>query len=215
MHTGNSNSSSGSPENPEEEKLSTREGYDKWSSIYDDEDNPLIQLEKPVFQKMTGDVRGLRVLDAGCGTGRHALALAAAGAEVTAMDFSEGMLARARAKRGAADVRWIEHDLATSFPFANAGFDLAISCLVLDHIRDLEGVFRELKRVVKNGGFIVTTVMHPAMMLRGVQARFTDPKTGRRVLPAAVSNQISTYVMSVQQAGLTFDQLSSIPLMKP
>ena len=48
-----------------------------------------------------GDVRGRRVLDLGCGTGRHAIPLAAAGAVVTAVDFSEQMLAAARRKPGA------------------------------------------------------------------------------------------------------------------
>ncbi|MBI4578804.1 MAG: hypothetical protein HY718_03825, partial [Planctomycetes bacterium] len=53
--------------------LPTREGYDRWSSIYDGEDNPLIELEEPIVAGLLGDVHGLEVADIGCGTGRHAL----------------------------------------------------------------------------------------------------------------------------------------------
>jgi hypothetical protein len=46
------------------------------------------------------------------------------------------------------------------------------------------------------------SVMHPAMMIQGVQARFTDPATGQRVMPESVPNQISNYVMGAVNAGL-------------
>jgi malonyl-CoA O-methyltransferase len=57
-------------------------------------------------------------------------------------------------------------------------------------------------------GFIVVSVMHPAMMLKGVQARFDDPKTGRKVWPESVPNQISDYVMGATHAGLRILALS-------
>jgi malonyl-CoA O-methyltransferase len=50
--------------------------------------------------------------------------------------------------------------------------------------------------------------MHPAMMLRGVQARFTDPASGRETRPASQPNQISDYVMAALHAGLTIDHFS-------
>ena len=73
-------------------KAAVRVGYDRWSEIYDQEANPLVGLEEPVVREALGDVAGLSVLDLGCGTGRHALWMAAAGASVTAIDFSEGMM---------------------------------------------------------------------------------------------------------------------------
>ena len=73
-----------------------REGYDLWATVYDDDQNPLQALEGPLVQQACGNVQGHRVLDMGCGTGRHALWLAQAGADVTGIDFSEAMLAKAR-----------------------------------------------------------------------------------------------------------------------
>ena len=70
-----------------------RGGYDRWSVVYDHDANPLPPLEEPLVHAALGKVFGRTVLDLGCGTGRHALWLAQAGASVTAVDFSEGMLA--------------------------------------------------------------------------------------------------------------------------
>src|SRR6516225_8755420 len=95
---------------PEVERLPAREGYDRWAAIYDDEDNPLIALEEPLVRGLLGDTRGLDVADLGCGTGRHAVPLAQAGARVTALDFADAMVARARGKPGWERVRFVAHD---------------------------------------------------------------------------------------------------------
>ena len=106
---------------------------------------------------------GLTVADIGCGTGRHALRLAAAGARVTAVDFSEAMLQRARAKPGAEAITFVRHDLAKPFPLASAAFDRVFCCLVLDHIAELDKFFLELRRLCRPKGCVIISVMHPAM----------------------------------------------------
>lgn len=204
---------SGAP-HPPTRTVPTHEGYDLWSSSYDSDGNPLIALEERIVLPLIGGeraVRGLRVLDVGCGTGRHTLRLAAQGARVTGIDFSSGMLAAARAKPGAAGVEWIAHDLgdaARDWPVPVGAFDLVTCALVLDHVHDVPAFFRQLARAAKPGGRIIVTVMHPAMMLRGVQARFTDEATGERVMPRSAPNQISDYVLGALGAGLRLDHLS-------
>jgi malonyl-CoA O-methyltransferase len=151
------------------------------------------------------------VLDVGCGTGRHALRVAQAGAHVTAIDFSPLMLEQAKAKRGTERVEFRVHDLATPMPFEGARFDRVICGLVVDHIADLSGLFREMRRVCRpasEGGAVVVSVMHPAMMLRGVQARFREASTGREIRPESQPNQISDYVLAATRAGFTLDHLS-------
>src|SRR5262249_4689842 len=125
--------------------LPAREGYDQWAAVYDADDNPLVALEGPWVEHLLGDVRGLTVLDLGCGTGRHALRMAAAGAVVHALDFSSAMLERARQKAGAADISFHFHDLVAPLPFAAESFDRVVCGLVVDHIADLENLFREIR----------------------------------------------------------------------
>ena len=183
-------------------EVPTREGYDQWAGHYDADANPLVILEEPLVAAAMGEVRGLRIADIGGGTGRHALRLAGAGADVTGVDFSEEMLAKARAKPGAERVRFIRHDLSTPLPLREGEFDRVLCCLVLDHIADLGLLFRELARICKREGRVLITAMHPAMMLKGVQARFTDQVSGEKVHVASVPNQISDYVMAAVGAGL-------------
>lgn len=188
----------------------TREGYDRWAGVYDNDGNPLVALEERVAVPMLGDVRGLSVADVGCGTGRHALRLATAGARVTALDYSCGMLNAARGKPGAERVRWIEHDLGERLPLEDGTFDRVVCALVFDHVSGVEELMRELGRVCKPGpdGFVLVTVMHPAMMLRGVQARFTDPESGHKTMLASVPNQVSDYVNGALRAGLRIEHMS-------
>jgi malonyl-CoA O-methyltransferase len=182
--------------------LSTREGYDRWAATYDTMGNWLLDLEEPEVERALGDTSDLDVLDVGAGTGRHAIRIAESGARVTAVDFSEEMLARARQKPGADLVRWVVHDVAQPLPFAAGSYDRVLSALVLEHIpvEDLTAFFRDLGRVVRSDGVIVVTAMHPAMFLKGVSANFRDE--AGEVRPRSYVATLSDYVMGAIQAGL-------------
>ena len=93
---------------------------------------------------------GDRVLDACCGTGDLAIAATRAGAgSVVGLDFSEGMLARARRK--SQRVEWVRGDLL-SLPFDDASFDSATVGFGVRNVADLERALRELRRVLRPGG---------------------------------------------------------------
>jgi ubiquinone/menaquinone biosynthesis C-methylase UbiE len=179
-----------------------KSAYDRWAAVYDHDANPLPALEEPIFRRAVGDPSGLRALDLGCGTGRHALWLAQAGAEVIAVDFSEGMLAKAREKRGADRIRFFSHDLHTPLPLAERTFDLVVSGLVLEHLRDLNLFFAEVRRMLRPRGRAVISAMHPAMFLRESQARFTDPGSGEVVQPGSLPHTLSDMIMAAVRAGL-------------
>jgi malonyl-CoA O-methyltransferase len=189
------------------ESLAIRAGYDRWALVYDHDANPLPALEEPVVREAVGDVRGVTALDLGCGTGRHALWLAAAGAIVTAIDFSDNMLAEARRKPGAAAVEFLSHDLHERLPFPAGRFDLVVSGLVLEHLRDLGGFFGEARRVLRTEGRAVVSAMHPAMFLRGSQARFTDPASGEVVQPGSFPHRMGDFVMAALRAGFRLDDV--------
>ena len=190
--------------------LPTREGYDRWAATYDTMGNWLLELEEPEVDRELGKVEGLDVLDVGAGTGRHAIRIAESGARVTAVDFSGEMLAKARQKPGADQVRWLVHDVARheALPFPADSFDRVLSALVLEHIPvdDLASFFRELGRVAREDGVIVVTAMHPAMFLKGVSANFRDESGELR--PRSYVATVSEYVMGAIRAGLVIVTLA-------
>jgi SAM-dependent methyltransferase len=96
---------------------------------------------------------GARILDAGCGSGRNMVDLAAVGT-VTGVELSETSVALAR-ERAAGEV------IAGSvleMPFADGSFDLAVSLDVIEHLEDDLGALRELRRTVVPGGTLLVTV---------------------------------------------------------
>jgi malonyl-CoA O-methyltransferase len=193
---------------PDAIHLDTRDGYDRWSEIYDVEDNPLVMLEEPHVRALLGALAGQAIADVGCGTGRHSAWLARAGAQVTGFDFSEGMLRVARGKPGAEGIRFVRHDVMRPLPAPDAAFDQVLSCLVIDHIPNLAEFFGELARICRPQGRITLSVVHPAMSLKGVRARFYDPRTQQAVYPASCAHQISDYIMAAVRARLPIVYMS-------
>jgi SAM-dependent methyltransferase len=109
---------------------------------------------------------GDRVLDLGCGAGRHAFEAARQGAHVVACDLDLAELKDVRGLFGAmAEAGEIEdgggvavNGDALSLPFPDATFDRIIASEVMEHIPDDAGAARELARVLRPGGTIAVTV---------------------------------------------------------
>ena len=89
--------------------VSTREGYDRWAAIYDDEPNPTTWLDARELPALWPALAGRQVIELGCGTGRVLGPLRERGAIVTGVDFAPGMLQKAAAKHP--DARLVLHDL--------------------------------------------------------------------------------------------------------
>jgi len=158
-------------------EMNVREGYAEWSKQYDGEPNPLIALEEPVVLELIGDVAGMAVLDAACGTGRYALLLAEGGARVCGVDAADEMLTHARRKaaerRFALDLRAADLE---SLPHDDESFDLVVSALALCHVPDLVPVVREFSRVLRPGGRLVISDFHPFCLLIGWRTAFDRPE---------------------------------------
>jgi SAM-dependent methyltransferase len=106
---------------------------------------------------------GERLLDAGCGEGRHCFGALERGARVVGLDLDQGAL---RAAAGALRNRARElgalgemiRGNAFTLPFRNEAFDKVICSEVMEHVHDYRAVARELARVTRPGGMIAVTI---------------------------------------------------------
>jgi SAM-dependent methyltransferase len=110
---------------------------------------------------------GDRVLDLGCGFGRHAFEAARRGAAVVALDAGPEEVAQVRGTLGAmveAGELAADHPAAAvqgdalALPFPDGAFDRVIASEVLEHIPDDQSAMRELCRVLRPGGTMAVTV---------------------------------------------------------
>jgi SAM-dependent methyltransferase len=179
-------------------------GYAGWAESYDDPGNDTIGLEEPVVRALLDELPCGPVLDAACGTGRHAAYLAAAGRDVIGVDASEAMLSRARAKLPRADLRRGE---LTALPLEDGAVGGAVCALALSHLPELGPALCELARVLRPGGRLVISNPHPlAVGLLGWRAVFTDG-AGRRSTIPEYAHLHSDYVSALAAAGFVVRRL--------
>jgi SAM-dependent methyltransferase len=110
---------------------------------------------------LLGDIDGSRVLDAGCGEGYLARALAARGARVTGIDRSTRLIGLARARDPDGAIDYQVADLSRPLPAAAGRFDAAASYLVLNDVRDYRGFAATLAASLAPGGRLVLALNNP------------------------------------------------------
>ncbi len=117
--------------------------------------------ERPATLSLLPDVQGKRVLDAGCGPGVYAEWLVSRGASVVALDANAKMVELARLRlQGRAEI--VQANLEQPLDFLpDDSFDLVLSPLVMDYVKNWATTFGEFHRILKEGGRFVFSIEHP------------------------------------------------------
>lgn len=135
--------------------------------------------ERPATLSLLPDVKGKRVLDAGCGPGLYTRELLDRGAEVVAADVTPAMVEIAQQRIGTG-AEFHVADFSRPLTFAeDASFDVVVCPLMLDYIEDWDPVFAELFRVLRPGGHLVYSHSHPMSDYKLVQTKH-DPESRYR-----------------------------------
>jgi SAM-dependent methyltransferase len=187
------------------------EWYEQWIG-----DSPPLLAEHAdvLLPALTGE----RVLDVACGQGRMSRHLAAAGADVTGIDISAAMLAKARAA-GPPDIAYIHADIA-GYPgwWDGRPFDGCTCELSLMDIDDLAGALSTVSAVLRPGGWFAASIVHPCIPSRGQGLSSWPPEQGydcegwwispdhspggARVRVGATHRKLSTFLNALLDAGL-------------
>ncbi|TDE13088.1 class I SAM-dependent methyltransferase [Jiangella asiatica] len=143
------------------EPFTVTEGYDIWSTDYDEPGNGLLGLDGPIVRRILDDIPAGIAVDAACGTGRHTEHLKALGHDVIGVDASPGMLAKARERLPDADLRL--GDLR-ELPVPDNHADVVVCALALTHLPALGPAIAEFARVLRPGGHLVISDVHSFMI---------------------------------------------------
>ena len=121
-------------------------------------------------------LKNKRILDVGCGKG-GVIACALKGAEAVGFDFDEREIdiAKRRAESYNLGNVSISHGDGENIPFKDNYFDLVMAMSVLEHVKDLEGVIKEMVRVTKPGGYCYVTTPNPIFPREGHYKVFYIP----------------------------------------
>ena len=181
-------------------KIPPQSAYQLWAQSYPPcPHNALMEIEHQQVLALLPEVRGLTVLDAGCGSGRYLQVLSERGARTIGMDLSPAMLERAKqsnARLARADLR--------ALPFDAMSIDLVVCGLALGDFGEIELALTEIARVLCPGGQVIYSVVHPAGEAAGWSRTFESE--GRQLAIDGFWHSLDRHRQACVAAGFTIDQ---------
>lgn len=192
--------------------IETLEGYDRWASEYDAHDNPLITMVEYALDRQPLPIRDRRIVELGCGTGRHAIRMLRNGVRhYTGVDASDEMLRVARGRMEHETVTWQKHDLRERLPCEGGAFDVVLITLLLEHFVAVAPLVFEAARLLVAGGYLRIVELHPELWRRGTRAHFhSDGQQWN--LPSYV-HEAAEFEQAIASAGLGLESIH--PLTPP
>ncbi len=185
-------------------------------------------LLTPRVLEWLGEIRGLEVLDAGCGEGFLSRLMAECGARVTGIDYSKKLLEIAR-ERTPNDLGVVYNhlNLARLDPIKESSFDLIVSLLALQDVPEYQAALQELHRVLRPAGRLFLAFTHPCFTSDGGWVRdeegkklhwkidnyFDERPVEMRLDPESEDNPIgfhrtlSSYYRAITEAGFIIQDL--------
>lgn len=186
--------------------MDTKQAYNRWASQYDTNDNKTRDLEAQALRLALADIPFNTCLEIGCGTGKNTLWFQERAQYITAIDQSEGMMAKAKEKISSGRVLFKQADITKEWQFQDGLYDLVSFSLVLEHINDLDHIFREVSKSLHPGGRVYIGELHPFKQYAGTKARF-DTETGTEVLEC-FNHHIADFIQPAKKHGLVVEDIN-------
>ena len=152
--------------------MNVQQSYNAWSKTYDEVENKTRDLEAFALRQSIVANEPLDILEIGCGTGKNTGWLLTKAKHLVGADFSVEMLQKARAKINDEKAVFRQLDLREKWEFAEHSFDLITASLILEHIENLDFIFKQAFRVLRNNGLFYIGELHPFKQYDGSKARF-------------------------------------------
>jgi ubiquinone/menaquinone biosynthesis C-methylase UbiE len=189
-----------------EKIMEIQNAYNEWSNSYDTNQNLTRDLDSTVTHSLLGGQRFESILEIGSGTGKNTAFLAEIGKHVHALDFSAGMIVKAKEKVKAEKVHFETADLTKRWPCDDSTYDLILCCLVLEHIENLPHIFSEAARTLRTGGKFLINELHPFKQYGGTKARFE--RADLTIEVDVFVHHISDFIHAAEENGLRLEKFN-------
>jgi ubiquinone/menaquinone biosynthesis C-methylase UbiE len=187
--------------------MNVQEAYKIWSEQYDTNLNKTRDLEASSLRNHFKELKFNNCLEIGCGTGKNTLWLTSIADNIIAIDFSEEMLAKAKEKVTAKNVKFIQADINKTWSFTGSDkYDLAIFSLVLEHIENLDNIFQKLSEVLLSNATVYIGELHPYKQYNGTKARFETTEGIQEV--TSFNHHISDFVNAAKKYNFLLTEIS-------
>ena len=180
--------------------MNTKQAYNIWSKQYDTNINKTRDLEAFALRKVLENIPFSSCLEIGCGTGKNTEWLITKAKQITAVDLSDEMLAKAKEKISSEIVQFIQADITFDWTFSKKQYDLVTFSLVLEHIQNLDHVFHEVSKSLVKGGIVYIGELHPFKQYEGSKARF-ETADGVQVVEC-FNHNISDFIEAAKKNNL-------------
>jgi ubiquinone/menaquinone biosynthesis C-methylase UbiE len=180
--------------------MDVQQAYNNWAEQYDTNENKTRDLEAKALREMLEERSFNRCLEIGCGTGKNTEWLITKAELVTAVDFSEEMLVKAKAKILSDRVKFVQADINKPWGFQNEWYDLITFSLVLEHIENLDHIFLQASKMLETGGHLYVGELHPFKQYAGSKARF-ETAEGLQVVNC-YNHNVSDFLKAAKKFGL-------------
>ncbi|MDY0318352.1 MAG: class I SAM-dependent methyltransferase [Candidatus Izemoplasmatales bacterium] len=179
--------------------MSIEKSYNSWAEQYDTNENKTRDLDTKSTIKTLTKYDFKNVLELGCGTGKNTSWLLNKAELIIGLDFSQGMLDIAKKKITDHRVEFKKADLTKDWEIENQFADLVTSSLTLEHIEDLNHIFNQANKKLKENGLFFISELHPFKQYSGSKARY---ETGNGIEELSVyTHHISDYIENAESNG--------------
>jgi len=185
---------------------SIKKNYDRWSDQYDSDGNPTRDLDQKATIKTLSKYEFDSVLELGCGTGKNTEWLLKNASIIMGLDFSQGMLDEATGKINSDKVTFKRSDINQDWDVNNNSFSLITCSLTLEHIENLDHIFLQAFKKLKETGKFFICELHPYKQYAGSKARYKT-ENGIEVLEV-YAHHITEYLNCAKNAGLNLLELT-------
>lgn len=186
--------------------MNIQTAYNTWASNYDEDKNLTRDLEAEIVRKEFSNQKLNAILEVGCGTGKNTIFYASISNHLTAIDFSESMISKAKEKVKSENVSFKILDITKDWDLEENKFDLITFNLILEHIENLTFIFEQTHKHLKSKGLVFINELHPFRQYDGKKAVYEENGEIKEI--DAFIHNISDFINSATENGLRLLKLN-------